>query len=318
MVEQQRKAKLEEEKDKAKTEAYSDPEELFNQSKKKKKKKKPDTKFERFAGSDSDPDSGALNRETSDAEEQMKGDGDMKNGELEKVKEGKEKNQKPGKKYAAKSMICLECKKTYADRKGLTKHMMVKHKKEDWVFSSANELSAVPMKTDSPADSGIVKKKKKVNVVVQKKKKYAQFASSDSDADSEEEVRRDKKHQKKKKQKTKSDESAESESDPNAGAPNREASDAEEEMKSDGDMKNEKVENVKKARGKNQKPGSAGKKYNKKSMICLECRKCYADRKGLQKHMIEKHKKEDWVFTSANELSAVPVKTDSSSDSGAE
>lgn len=152
---------VEEHRPKTGIDAYSDPEELFNPiaMRKRKRQKK---KFERFAADDSAPNSEAPSREASDAEEELKeeeasGDSDMTDGELEMVKELRRRNQKSGvtgKKYAKKSMICLECKKCFVDRKGLKKHMREVHRKEGWVFSSANVLSAFPVNTDSPADSG--------------------------------------------------------------------------------------------------------------------------------------------------------------------
>ena len=157
-------AMVEMHREKTGIDAYSDPEELFNPiaMRRKKRVKK---KFERFAAEgESGQNSAAPSRDGSgddgeDDDGDDSNDSDMTDGEREMMKELKRRNSftKNGSArgtYAKKSVICLECKKCFVDRKGLKKHMREVHRVEGWTFSSSNVLDAFPQNTDSPADSG--------------------------------------------------------------------------------------------------------------------------------------------------------------------
>merc|ERR1719385_50307 len=133
-------AMVEMHREKTGIEAYSDPDELFNPiaMRRKKRVKK---KFDRFAAEgESGQTSAVASREGSgddgeDDDGDDSNDSDMTDGEREMMKELKRRNSftKNGSArgtYAKKSVICLECKKCFVDRKGLKKHMREVHRVE--------------------------------------------------------------------------------------------------------------------------------------------------------------------------------------------
>merc|ERR1719430_535930 len=113
------------------------------------RKKRVKKKFERFAAEESAPNSTVASRDGSDQDDDEDGeasvDSDMTDGEREMMKTLKQKHTPAGKErggkgskgnYAKKSVICLECKKCFVDRKGLKKHMRANHQSvTDWSFS---------------------------------------------------------------------------------------------------------------------------------------------------------------------------------------
>jgi len=58
--------------------------------------------------------------------------------------------------------------------------------------------------------------------------------------------------------------------------------------------------------------------YAKKTVICLKCKKCFVDKKGLRKHMKEVHKMDSFIFTPDNALEVQPDSNDTPVENGGE
>merc|ERR1719317_1722154 len=107
----------------------------------------------------------------------------------------------------------------------------------------------------------------------------------------------------------------EDESLPNSLAQSREGSDFDgenvenQEESADSDMTDGEREMMKTLKKKQYKEGAGAEKrgsYAKKTVICLKCKKCFVEKKGLRKHMKEVHKMETFIFTPDNALEVGP------------
>jgi len=107
----------------------------------------------------------------------------------------------------------------------------------------------------------------------------------------------------------------EDESLPNSLPQSREGSDFEgenvenQEESADSDMTDGEREMMKTLKKKQYKEGAGTEKrgsYAKKTVICLKCKKCFVEKKGLRKHMKEVHKMENFIFTPDNALEVTP------------
>ena len=287
LVEEQRAKKAEAEKEKEKENGgmYSDPEALFNPVVQKSKKLGKKSKFERFASSEDDSDMSDGEKERRKEEKRKKKEEEEEEGEkMMELKRAKaaEREAKKQENQAKKSVICLDCKKPYVDRKNLQIHMKKSHPAvyEDWSFSAANVLDG-PLK-DSLLEGlktkeGSVKgsKSKKNLICVDCKKGFV-----------------DKKGLWKHIAKV----------HPAGG---------EEDISPKGFSKKEEDDDEDSVKGVKQKdnPTNGGvketkKAYAKKSVFCLECKKGFVYTKGLQRHMKKAHTREGWSFGPANVLAA--------------
>eukprot|EP00092_Neocalanus_flemingeri_P005977 GFUD01006438.1.p1 GENE.GFUD01006438.1~~GFUD01006438.1.p1 ORF type:complete len:2243 (+),score=699.78 GFUD01006438.1:100-6828(+) len=86
----------------------------------------------------------------------------------------------------------------------------------------------------------------------------------------------------------------------------------------DSDMTDGEREMMKTLKKRNKEVLEKRGSYAKKTVLCLKCKKCFVEKKGLRKHMKEVHKMTGFIFTPENALEAFPVNTDSPMDSGTE
>jgi len=118
----------------------------------------------------------------------------------------------------------------------------------------------------------------------------------------------------------------EDESAPNSVPQSREGSDYDgenaenQEDSADSDMTDGEREMMKTLKKNSRREEGLEKRgsYAKKTVICLRCKKCFVEKKGLRKHMKEVHKMVGFVFTPENALEVPSANPDEPVDSGHE